>query len=107
MTEEMVTNCFQLITYVGTARSCFINAIQKAEEGEFEEAENLIKQGNEAFNQGHDVHLDLLAKEAGGEETLSGMLMMHAEDQLMSAEAFHIIADKFIVLYKKLAADKK
>ncbi len=52
MSEELVTSCFQLITYVGTARSCFINAIQKAKEGNYEEAEKMIKEGNDAFNPG-------------------------------------------------------
>lgn len=103
MSEELVTSCFQLITYVGTARSCFINAIQKAKEGNYEEAEKMIKEGNDAFNQGHDVHLDLLAKEAGGESSGGGLLMMHAEDQLMSAETFRVLAVEFIEVYKKMA----
>lgn len=30
------------------------------------------------------------------------MILMHAEDQLMSAEAFRILADEFIELYKKI-----
>ena len=29
--------------------------------------------------------------------------MLHAEDQLMSAESFRIIAEEFIDLYKKLS----
>ena len=28
MNEEFEMTCFQIITYVGTARTCFINAIQ-------------------------------------------------------------------------------
>ena len=43
MNEEFEMTCFQIITYVGTARTCFINAIQSAKEGNFEEAEELIK----------------------------------------------------------------
>ena len=38
MTEAFETACFGIITYVGTARSCFINAVQCAKEGEFEKA---------------------------------------------------------------------
>ena len=30
------------------------------------------------------------------------MLLMHAEDQLMSAEGFRILADEFIALYKRI-----
>ena len=39
MSEELSVTCFEIITYVGTARSCFINAIQCAKKGEFEQAE--------------------------------------------------------------------
>lgn len=62
MSEELSVICFEIITYVGTARSCFINAIQCAKKGEFEQAEQMIKQGDEAFSQGHDAHADLLQK---------------------------------------------
>ncbi len=102
MSEEMVAACFQLITFVGTARSCFINAIQCAKEGNFEEAADMIRQGDEAFKQGHDGHSDMLAKEANGELDKISLLLLHAEDQLMSAEGFRTIAEEFIDLYKKL-----
>lgn len=103
MNEELEMACFQIITYVGTARSCFVNAIQSAKAGNFEEAENLLKQGDEAFVQGHHGHADLIAKDANGELKGAGMILMHAEDQLMSAESFRIIAEEFIAVYKKLA----
>ena len=35
MNEELEMACFQIITYVGTARSCFVNAIQSAKTGNF------------------------------------------------------------------------
>ncbi len=107
MNEEMVTACFQLITYVGTARSCFINAIQCAKEGKFDTAAEMIKQGDEAFAKGHDGHADLLAKEANGELSATGLLLIHAEDQLMSAEGFRIIAEEFIEVYKRLCKEDK
>ena len=44
MNEEFEMTCFQIITYVGTARTCFINAIQSAKEGKFDEAEELLNQ---------------------------------------------------------------
>ena len=103
MSEELSTTCFEIITYVGTARSCFINAIQCAKQNDFTQAESLIKQGDEAFVQGHNAHADLLTKEANGELGSIGLLMLHAEDQLMSAESFRLIAEEVIDLYKKLS----
>lgn len=102
MNEEIMTACFQLITYVGTARSCFINAIQCAKEGKYDEAADMLKQGDEAFVQGHHGHAALAEKEAHGELPQVGLLLLHAEDQLMSAEGFRTIAEEFIAVYKRL-----
>lgn len=65
--EELQMTCFEIIGYVGTAKSCYINAIAKAKEGAFDEAEALIKEGDEAYNGGHDVHMKLLQADAAGE----------------------------------------
>ncbi len=93
---------FQIIAAVGTARSCYIAAIDAAAEGNFDEAEQQIKDGKEAFIQGHDAHGELLTKMANGEMPPMDLLLTHAEDQLMSAEAFGILAERFVTLYKKI-----
>lgn len=93
---------FQIIASVGTARSCYIAAIDAAAEGNFDEADAQIKEGKEAFIQGHDAHAGLLTKMANGEMPPMDLLLTHAEDQLMSAEAFGILADRFVTLYKKV-----
>lgn len=102
MNEEIITSCFQLITFVGTARSCFINAIQCAKAGKYEEAADMLKQGDDAFVLGHHVHSDLAEKENNGKMDKVGLLLLHAEDQLMSAEGFRTIAEEFIAVYKRL-----
>ena len=43
--EGLELTAFQIIAAVGTARSSYIEAIQKAKEGDFEEAERLVKEG--------------------------------------------------------------
>ncbi|NCB33183.1 MAG: PTS lactose/cellobiose transporter subunit IIA [Erysipelotrichia bacterium] len=93
---------FQIIAAVGTARSCYIAAIDAASDGNFSEAEKQIKEGQEAFIQGHDAHGGLLTKLANGEMPSMDLLLTHAEDQLMSAETFGILAERFIKLYKKI-----
>ena len=44
--EELELICFQLITFAGEAKSAYMNAIQRAKLGYYEEAENLIQEGN-------------------------------------------------------------
>ena len=89
--EGLELICFQIISNVGGARSCFINAIQEAKEGRFDEAEKMMDEGDQLFQQ-----------EAGGEKIDFALLLLHAEDQLMSAEGFKILAAEFIDVYKRL-----
>lgn len=94
--------CFQIISAVGNARSLYIEAIQEAKAGDFDKAEALIKEGEVSFTEGHAAHGKLIQQEAGGEATTMTLLLTHAEDQLMSAEAFGILSREFVDLYKEI-----
>lgn len=100
--EGIEMSSFEIITNVGMARGSYVEAIDLATEGKFEEAQAKIEEGNRFFAKGHDAHADLIQKEAGGERTEVILILVHAEDQLMSAEAFKILAEKFIAINKKI-----
>ena len=100
--EGLEITIFNIITSVGNARSLYIEAIQEAKQGNFDKAAERIKEGEESFMEGHHAHADLIQKEAAGEAAPASLLLMHAEDQLMSAEGFRILADEFIDVYKRL-----
>lgn len=102
--EDLDTILLQIISYVGSARSNYIEAIEQARQGDSDKASELIKIGRYQFNEGHHAHMELIQKSATGELQAENcqMLLMHTEDQLMSAEAFGILAEEFIELYKIL-----
>lgn len=97
---EMIS--FEIISSVGAARSMYIEAIQEAKKKNFKAAEELIEEGSKIFLNGHHAHMKLIQNEANGKETKVSLILLHAEDQLMSAEGFKIIATEFIELYKRL-----
>ena len=101
--EGMELICFELISKVGEAKSSFIEAIRMAKAGRFDRAEELIKQGEAHYADGHRVHVGLIQKDAQGGTDLS-ILLIHAEDQMMSAETFKILSREFLDLYKKIGA---
>jgi PTS system cellobiose-specific IIA component len=103
MTEELELTLFQIITAAGGSKSNYIGAIQEAKAGNFEAAEQLVKDGDEFLSQAHDPHANLLTMEAQGADDLVCLLLIHAEDQMMSCEVFKQMAVEFIDLYKKLA----
>lgn len=100
---DMEEVCFEIIANVGMAKSQYIEAIGKAKEGAFDEARQLIEEGSKAYLEGHNVHLKLLANDAGGRSVHFSMLLMHAEDQLLAAETFRVTAEDFIDVYERLA----
>jgi cellobiose PTS system EIIA component len=94
--------CFQIISTVGTAKSMYLEAIQKAKKSEFEKAASLIEEGHKIYAQGHHFHAKLIQQEANGEKAEINLLLLHAEDQMMSTETVKIMAEEFIEVYKKL-----
>lgn len=61
---EMIS--FQIISCVGTAKSSYIEAARKAQEYEFDKAEELIKEGDAIYIKGHEAHASLIQQEARG-----------------------------------------
>lgn len=93
---------FEIISSVGIARSMYIEAISLAKENRFEEARKQIEEGEKIFLSAHKSHAKLIQEEANGEKIKVQLLLMHAEDQLVSTEAFKIIANEFIDVYEIL-----
>ena len=90
---------FQIISAVGTARSMYVEAIQEAKKGNIQAAKQLIEDGVNVFVEGHHAHASLIQQEAAGEKSEFSLLLMHAEDQLMTTETLKIVAEEFIELY--------
>lgn len=99
--ESVELIAFQIIASVGSARSSYLEAIQAAKAGDFELAKELMAMGDKDFLEGHHSHASLIQKEANQEQVDIKLLLMHAEDQLMSAEGFKFIAQEFIEVYER------
>lgn len=56
------------------------------------------------FSAGHTVHAQLITQAAQGEPVPVDILLVHAEDQLMSAEDFKILTERFISLARHACA---
>ena len=94
--------CFKMISALGAAKSSFMEAIQEAKQGHFERAHQCIEEGEKYHVEGHEAHFGLLQKETAGEHVDLNLLLVHAEDQLMSAEFLKITAEEIIAVYEKL-----
>ncbi len=103
MTEEYIQICFGIISQVGVARSLYVEAVRKARAGEFDAIEGLQKEANELFVAAQNVHLKLLQQEASGESVEVHLLLVHAEDLLVTTETIKILTEDTIELYRRTA----
>ena len=107
MVEGLEMICFQIISNVGAARSSYIEAIQMAKTGDFDGAAQCMEAGQKQFLAGHEAHFELIKKEAEGEPVGGSLILVHADDQLMSAESFKIIAEEMIASYRRIVELEK
>jgi PTS system cellobiose-specific IIA component len=105
--KEIEKACFQIISAVGTARSNFIEALKATKEGRIDEAKELIKEGVESYFEGHSIHFDLVKKEASGQNIVVSLLLVHAEDLMMSAETLRIVLVELIDQADRIATLEK
>ena len=96
--------CFQIISNVGAARSNYFEAIELAKKGKLQEAHDMISEGDSFYKEAHHVHGDLIAQDAGDDKVELSLILMHAEDQMMSTETAKFFAEEFIDLYDRLAS---
>lgn len=99
--EEAIA--FKFISLMGMARSHYLCAIDAAESGIKEKYLDEMKKGDRCYKEGHRVHAELLTEIANGVKIEPHLLLIHAEDLLMSAETFSIMAKKFIALYNRIS----
>jgi cellobiose PTS system EIIA component len=100
--EQTELIAFQLISQAGSARSHFLEALQLARDGDLESACEKIKIGEEELSDGHKIHAELIQKEAAGNKIEVSLLMIHAEDIMITTETLREIVKELLHMYKKL-----
>lgn len=93
---------FQIIVHAGESRSLSSEAMDAAENYDFEKAEELLKKANDEFLECHQIQTDLLTAEANGESSPVNIILVHSQDHLTMATMAMENANRIIKMYKKL-----
>ncbi|MGL6115046.1 PTS lactose/cellobiose transporter subunit IIA [Cetobacterium sp. SF1] len=101
-TEELEEIIFSIVGFAGEAKSHAYRALSLAEEGDFDGAEEALKDCDKAVLQAHHVQTDMIQKEAGGQKVEISMLFVHAQDHLMTALSERELIKRMIKLNKRL-----
>ena len=93
--EKCEEICLGIISPAGSAKSSFLEAIELAKEGE--DWETAYQEGLEQFKEAAQAHASALQREAEGEMEF-GLLLIHAETILCSAETIRDLSSTIIEL---------
>lgn len=99
--EELTNAGLRVVAFSGNARSNFLEALDLAKAGKFEEADQYIKMGMENLDLASLAQKDFLANEAEGSREGLDFLAIHAQDHYMTTLLLRDLINNLIDIYKK------
>ncbi|MCZ0701711.1 PTS system cellobiose-specific IIA component [Natronobacillus azotifigens] len=97
-TKEIING---IIASGGSARDHAMRAITAAKSADFEEANKWIKKSNQSLHEGHKLQSQLMEVEENGQLSEITLLMIHAQDHIMTASSLKDLAVEIIYLHKE------
>lgn len=94
--DEMEQIVFSLITNSGAARSYAFEALDEALSGKYEESVDLMRKSKIEISNAHKIQTSLIQNEAAGNKTEVSLLLVHAQDHLMTSILAKDLIEKMI-----------
>lgn len=102
MTSEEEICCLELITRAGCGRAEVFAALSAAKKGDYLQASACLQAADSELSQAHTAQTRLLAGEAQGVGMTPSLLLVHAQDQLMTAMSERALIAELIELHRRL-----
>ncbi|MVZ47624.1 PTS N,N'-diacetylchitobiose transporter subunit IIA [Raoultella sp. Lac2] len=96
-TEEVVMG---IIVNAGHSRSLCYEALHHAKAGDFDQATELLAMAAEAGKEAHAIQTKLIEEDEGMGKTTMTLVMVHAQDHLMTSILCREIITELVQIYK-------
>ncbi|BES65543.1 PTS lactose/cellobiose transporter subunit IIA [Gottschalkiaceae bacterium SANA] len=100
--EKLAEVSMEIISYAGMAKSKYILAYESLKKGNQHDYEKQRKEAEENYIHAHRVHSKVLTTEMETRTPQVSLLMVHAEDQLMSVETIRFLTTELAEMMQKL-----
>ena len=100
--EELEEVVMGLIINSGQARSLAYGALKLAKQGDFESAKTMMEQSRMALNEAHLVQTKLIEGDQGEGKMKGRLVLVHAQDHLMTSMLARELVAELIELHEKL-----
>ena len=92
---------FTIIAHAGSAKSTYLDALGIAKKGHPDQAFALLLEGDALLRTAHQAHMEVITQEANGNTPPFSLLLVHAEDQINTAEIVRLLVSELIELHTK------
>ncbi|ACS84566.1 MULTISPECIES: PTS lactose/cellobiose transporter subunit IIA [Musicola] len=102
MEIDMEQTVMELLINAGEARSNAMMAIQAARQQEWQQADELLGASQDAARNAHKIQTQLIGLDEGEGKVPVNLIMVHAQDHLMTAMLCRDLAEELILLRREL-----
>ncbi|MGO3609699.1 MAG: PTS cellobiose transporter subunit IIA [Enterococcus sp.] len=99
--EELQVAAFEIILHSGNARTVIHDAFASMRKKEDEKAKEQLEEANEQLLKAHKAQTQLLKEYAGGKKIEMEIIMVHAQDHLMTTMTLLEVANEMRYLYQR------
>ena len=100
----MEQEIFEIILHAGNARGLAFESLEAAEDFDFERAERVIQEADKELAVAHQLQTKLIQAELNGALKEKTLLLIHAQDHLMTTMSEQKLIERMIRIIKKLKA---
>lgn len=104
MSIDLEQSIMELLINAGEARSCAMLAIQSARQQAWQEADQQLAASQQAARAAHKVQTQLIGLDEGIGKIPITLIMVHAQDHLMTAILCRDLAEEMVMLRKEMYA---
>ncbi|MHC5227779.1 PTS lactose/cellobiose transporter subunit IIA [Enterococcus sp. LJL99] len=99
--NEQELDIFKIISSAGDSRGAAFEALRLARKGDFTAADEKMNEAKEKSIVAHDVQTKLITEEINGTPRESSLLMVHAQDHLMTSILARDLIEEMIEMLKE------
>lgn len=92
----------ELLINAGEARSAAMSAIQAAREQDWQQADELLAASTQASGRAHQIQTRLIGLDEGSGKVPVNLIMVHAQDHLMTAMLCQDLAREIVLLRREM-----
>lgn len=99
---DLESTVMELIINAGESKSCAMQALHCAKQGQWDEVDDLLTQSTAASKRAHTVQTELIGLDEGTGKVPVNLIMVHAQDHIMTSMLARELIEELINIHRKM-----